>query len=414
MLAVISSCVVLTLGFTDPFLSQRQSPAYQNLLKRYEQDPRLEYGLKNGIKPMPSRDVGFYIHVFHQPAAVIHQVQRVAQVFPGSPIYVMSDGGYDFSELCKLYNCTFKLCPPANDRWNPWPFLRRMWDATMALKTDYVVMLEPDNTIHRSIYVWPDRDAGGLEDNNPQFHRETVAYIEALGKKHRPDFKWKYTGSGLAGGAYFRSAAILDAFSDAAVAEFNFTEIEILESKRVYSSDFMMPVALAARGYTYEPWRDITQFDLRGDIEHAVTDQPIEAAFQHYGRGFPGGKPTYNLKDTADTAKLFSPGRWEKAEQVVCQRCYKFQDYENTYGTQECTNRLAKGSVEVPTQDQYKIVKDAFVESMGGWNKWKGQDYEIRIRSERDKQERHERADKVKLKMYGPEHAKDKDFAGWD
>ena len=29
---------------------------------------------------------------------------------------VMSDGGMDFSPLCEQQGCTFKLCPPANDR----------------------------------------------------------------------------------------------------------------------------------------------------------------------------------------------------------------------------------------------------------------------------------------------------------
>ena len=27
------------------------------------------------------------------------------------------------------------LCPPANDRWHPWPFLRRLYDATLVLNT---------------------------------------------------------------------------------------------------------------------------------------------------------------------------------------------------------------------------------------------------------------------------------------
>lgn len=34
--------------------------------------------------------------------------------------------------------CTFKRCPPSNDRWNPWPFMRRFWDAVMHMKTEYV------------------------------------------------------------------------------------------------------------------------------------------------------------------------------------------------------------------------------------------------------------------------------------
>ena len=148
--------------------------------------------------------------------------------------------------------------------------------------------------------------------------------IGPSGKKHRPKFEWSFTGSGLAGDAYFRTAAVLDAFSDAAIADLNMTEIEILESKRVFSSDFMMPVVLAARGYTYAPWRDITQFDLRGDPDKKfLTDQPIEAALQHYGRGVPGGKPTYNLKLTPEMEGLYTTGKWA-TKSVVCHRCYTY------------------------------------------------------------------------------------------
>eukprot|EP00913_Durusdinium_trenchii_P029444 g27599.t2 len=63
-----------------------------------------------------------------------------------SRIHVMSDGNMDFTGLCALENCSFILCPPANDRWHPWPFLRRLYDAAVILRTEFVILLEPDNT----------------------------------------------------------------------------------------------------------------------------------------------------------------------------------------------------------------------------------------------------------------------------
>jgi hypothetical protein len=77
---------------------------------------------------------GFYLHVYNQAAAVMYQVKQIKQYFPGSPIYVMSDGGDRFDGLCQKEGCTFKLCPPANDRWHPWPFLNRFYEAAVALK----------------------------------------------------------------------------------------------------------------------------------------------------------------------------------------------------------------------------------------------------------------------------------------
>lgn len=41
-----------------------------------------------------------------------------------------------------------------------------MWDAAVALDTEYMVMLEPDNMIQRAFIQDPPTDAGGLDDVN--------------------------------------------------------------------------------------------------------------------------------------------------------------------------------------------------------------------------------------------------------
>ena len=92
------------------FDSQKDTPAYQRLEAAYKPDPRLQHAIANSEPQFPNRDVGFYLHVYQQPAAVIHQVERIASVFPGSAVYIMSDGGHDFTGLCAMFNCTFKMC----------------------------------------------------------------------------------------------------------------------------------------------------------------------------------------------------------------------------------------------------------------------------------------------------------------
>ncbi|CAJ1396082.1 unnamed protein product [Effrenium voratum] len=170
-------------------------------------------------RPSQANEYGFYMHVHGHPAAVIHQVREIKKWFPGSPIYVMSDGNMDFSRLCAKEGCTFVLCPPANDRWHPWPFLRRLYDAAVALKTDFVILLEPDNTIHGPIKTRPQFDAGGLHVKDRSF--AGADYVEPLARARVADFKWTKASqqAGLCGGSYYRTAAILDAFSDENVAK---------------------------------------------------------------------------------------------------------------------------------------------------------------------------------------------------
>ena len=69
-----------------------------------------DYTLECDIDPMvqnnaegeliPIDDIGFiYNCVFKQKAAFVHSVEKIREVYPESKIYVVSDGGLDYSFL---------------------------------------------------------------------------------------------------------------------------------------------------------------------------------------------------------------------------------------------------------------------------------------------------------------------------
>lgn len=279
---------------------------------------------------------GFYIHAFADPAAVIHQVRELNKFFVDSPVYIMSDGGMDFGELCRREKCIFRLCPPANDRWHPWPFLRRMYDAALALNTEYVIMLEPDNTVHGQITRAPTHAAGGLYVSGRAFGcREAV---ERLAQERVPGFKWveKSMRAGLAGGAYFRADAIFDAFSDENVMKIDWNAVADQCSKEIYSSDFAMQYALAARGWPVHAWHDCAQMDK--DKDNPLTG-PKDSAFRHYCSCYPGGKPTYRLQVKDEDRSLYKPAPDKYRNlNAVCQVCYNHTRYVELWGSDECTN----------------------------------------------------------------------------
>ncbi|CAK9066306.1 unnamed protein product [Durusdinium trenchii] len=279
---------------------------------------------------------GFYLHVHGHPAAVIHQVREVKKWFPGCPIHVMSDGNMDFTGLCALENCSFILCPPANDRWHPWPFLRRLYDAAVILRTEFVILLEPDNTIHGPIKKTPEFDAGGLRVKERSF--AGAEYVQRLAQDRRPGFKWTRVNqeAGLCGGSYYRTAAILDAFADENVAKIDWNMLGEKFSKEIYSSDFAMQFALAARGWTIMPWEESAQ--MHEDKEVPMSG-PKDAAFRHYSG--PVGKPTYELKWKKEDSKLAKerPAKYQ-GKDPNCQVCYSFQRYVELWGSSKCTNSL--------------------------------------------------------------------------
>lgn len=328
-------------GFTS--LSQASLPNGAKLDHQIEIDYRAEPMTPVDVAPTgPS--VGFWMHVYDRPAAVIHQAKTIKKHFPNSPIHIMSDGGDRFDGLCQLLGCTFELCPPANDRWNPWPFIHRLKTAAEAMGTDYVVMLEPDNTVHGPITHPMKWAAGGMLDSNPHFNPKLISYVEEHVRKTIPDWNWMYKGTGLAGGSYFKTEAVLDAFSDQAVAAINWTHMMYLDNKRVFSSDFALPIALAMKGYSYAPWDD--------SICKAMPDQPnvTQFAFEHYLRNHPGGKPEYNREiETweeqtlyAGSLSMFNQKSKNQTfhKQARCQLCWNVTEYYETFNSYKCANPI--------------------------------------------------------------------------
>eukprot|EP00434_Breviolum_minutum_P025349 symbB.v1.2.022398.t2/scaffold1985.1/size93608/7 len=236
---------------------------------------------------------GFYFPVHDQVEGVVEVLKSTRYFYPEAPIFVLQDGGsVDFGPLCKLqrFDCTFQRVLGENSRWNPHSWFARMRNATEFLQTEYVIYLEPDVKITRRHTVDPIHDAGGVYDNfNPAMSAETKMYLERLGSQREPCFNILWTHFGLCGGSYFRSKAILDAFSPEHVMRIDWKNLRDKEGDKTMSSDFAMLVALSARGWTVYPWEESAQHF------HDVPTDPSEllefrkrwpacnasAAFQH-------------------------------------------------------------------------------------------------------------------------------------
>jgi len=161
--------------------------------------------------------------------------------------------------------------------------------------------------------------------------------------------------TGLAGGSYFRRAAILDAFNDDSVAQVDWNYLAIHRSKNIFSSDFAMPYALALRGWEMHPWQEVAQYEF--DKNKPVTGAS-DAAFRHYNRGFPGGKPAYNLRlQEADKSLVRPMLPKHRQENSVCQMCYTLADYKENWGSDRCTNRYEFNLSEVLIKRHFKDGK---------------------------------------------------------
>lgn len=304
------------------------------------------------------RKYGFYIHGFAEDAAILYQVRQLKKFFPHSPVYIMSDGGADYSELCKELGCWSEICPPANDRWHPWPFFRRMYDAAIKLNSEYVVMLEPDNTIHGPIKHEPKFDAGGLFVDQRSYGMSE--YIVSLAQERVKNFQWNQSSwtAGLCGGSYFRTDALLDSISDEHMMKIDWGKIARGTSKEIYSSDLALIYAFAARGYTTGPWEDSAQMGRSKDKPVSGT---MESAFRHYCQCYPGNKPTHTFVLTAEEQHLkgkrmqkYRGNKWDSN----CQMCYDSDEYKQAYGSLKCTNRQQVHQEVLPSFLQRPAVRE--------------------------------------------------------
>ncbi|CAD7950843.1 unnamed protein product [Amoebophrya sp. A120] len=346
--------------------------------------------------------VGFYLHVGGrgESAAVTYLASRVLYFNPGAPIYIMSDGAEQYEDFCRELSqkfdskCIAVSCPSAEDRWHPWPFFKRFRDVAVALpEVEYLVMLEPDNTLHSAVDVSTfTHDAGGILDHNGNFGESLVQYGESLAQQlpGKETFKWVYKGTGLAGGSYYRRTAILDAFADEVAQKMDWKKIYKLgPSAAVYSSDFAMPIALAFRGWTYAPWGAVRQaYGSNPD----PTQPQRNVSIIHYNRDITGGKPATRIRlseaakaeagastttvgqsrevNAAPPAPLpadwmlsvVRAGRrvrgpkeeWARRAINICQMCWNREEYVRRFGTEVCAPKYSFNyTAEMIPKDAY-------------------------------------------------------------
>lgn len=269
---------------------------------------------------------GFYLHTFRTPKASIHVLRQLRSIYPEAPVYVMSDGGMNFTGICReVGNCNFQWRPPARDAWNPKPFFARFKEAARWLGTEYVVMLEPDVAVQGLITKEPSKEhaAGGLRDNNRELSAELRDYMEELGRKSsgNPKFELPWDRFGLAGGMYVRTEAAMKAFDTNGI---DWEKCTKLDGARIFSSDIAMAIALAAKGYTYYPWEDVTQ--LR--YEKVFGTPKHTPALRHYGKD-EAYKPFYDSALTAEEKQLVTEVSLAQGiAEVNCKGCVWASDSE--------------------------------------------------------------------------------------
>ena len=92
-----------------------------------------------------------YFQCYKSPCATVEVIRHFRKAYPDSTVYLLSDNGYDYSELAKEYNCIYEHStivhggyPTFNRHEDVLLFMWRFKRALDHIKEEWIMLLEDD------------------------------------------------------------------------------------------------------------------------------------------------------------------------------------------------------------------------------------------------------------------------------
>lgn len=140
----------------------------------------------------PLMDVGFLITAYKEPIGQIQQKLRLLRhSYPEAPVVIRSDGGSDYTAVCKQYSCRSfigrRLAHPHRSWYTDNDFgfdcldLLRAWDEAVSwMNTSWFVVLEPDTMLTRAMSLPPPGlKVTALANSMNTYSSEFLSWIES-------------------------------------------------------------------------------------------------------------------------------------------------------------------------------------------------------------------------------------------
>lgn len=205
-------------------------------------------------------NLGFYISCFKEEDAVKFCFDNIRIYYRDNPIYISSDGGSDFSDICDQ-NSFFVLEEDVlgyvNNPENKDPkklifccreFLNRLKNAAEFCKTEYLIYYEPDILLRGKISINEGLKLNGSYANI--IHKDVLSLISKYNSKN------KNVRFGACGGSIMEVKSLLEIIqktSDDLLQEI------ITTDKRVSNCDYLLTVLFSIFGFEYQENTDFIE-----------------------------------------------------------------------------------------------------------------------------------------------------------
>ncbi len=113
--------------------------------------------------------LGAFFQCYKNPFATYKCLESFRALYPIAPVLLLSDNGYDYTEMAKHFRCEYIHATESLPVWieytdpvsyieRPKRLLKRMLDAFERLECEYILLLEDDTVVHNEIFI-PRNDA---------------------------------------------------------------------------------------------------------------------------------------------------------------------------------------------------------------------------------------------------------------
>jgi len=170
--------------------------------------------------------LGAFLQCHKNPYATYKCLESFRKYYPTSTIVLLSDNGYDYTEMAKFFDCIYIhehenilfiyefYYEHMDLRHNTWGLIRRFKTAMSLIKEEYIIWLEDDVSVNQKIMDVFRYDLNGFCPNSL-----SIINIEKM-KENYPflDTNKKYSFTGH-GGSIFHVANMLKYFENKGVIE---------------------------------------------------------------------------------------------------------------------------------------------------------------------------------------------------
>ena len=207
-------------------------------------------------------EFGVFYQVYKNKNAADFVLRNFREHFPENPIVLISDGGDDFTDLSKKYNCSFHMRENIyGDETNNYPTypynayrLKEWWNRQKLTceetKMEYIMILEDDVYVKESFEI------------HPPFHLRGVRIGNYFSPKMKQEIKSKGNidaiNYGMCGGSIYNAKTFLKIYDDV-MNDIEENHERLLEDDQYFvlgAVDANITYHFNKRGYSYEhaPW----------------------------------------------------------------------------------------------------------------------------------------------------------------